>query len=133
MRANVDSGKDPVFSAGSTDRLKIRAFASRTQTIVRNYFHRNISPLLDGFKDNRRYGDTEAVAGVLGTAGDKSDLNRRRLSELPRGVRCRVSNKHLILVRTRIIRGDLQFDSVSCIYGVDRLGSDLSIATIATQ
>ena len=132
MRANVDSGEDPVFSTGSTDRLKIRAPESRTQTIVRNYFHRNISPLLDGFKDNRRYGDTEAVAGVLGTAGDKSDLNRRRLSELPRGVRCRVSNKRLILVRTRIIRGDSQFDSVSCIYDVDRLGSDLSIATIAT-
>ena len=132
MRANVDSDEDPLFSTGSTDRLKIRALASRTQTIVRNYFHRNISPLLDGFKDNRRYGDTEAVAGVLGTAGDKSDLNRRRLSELPRGVRCRVSNKRLILVRTRIIRGDSKFDSVSCIYDVDRLGSDLSIATIAT-
>jgi hypothetical protein len=132
MRANVDSGEDPVFSTGSTDRLKIRAPASRTQTIFRNYFHRNISPLIDGFKDNRLHGDTEAVAGVLVTAGDKSDLKRRRLSELPRGVRCRVSNKRLILVRTRIIRGDLQFDSVSCIYDVDRLGSDFSIATIAT-
>ena len=77
-------------------------------------------------------GDTEAVGGVLGTAGDKSDFKRRRLSELPRGVRCRVSTKRLILVLTRIIRGDLQFDSVSCIYDVDRLGSDFSIATIAT-
>jgi hypothetical protein len=38
MRANVDSGKDPVFSAGSTDRLKIRAFASRTQTIAETIF-----------------------------------------------------------------------------------------------
>ena len=78
-------------------------------------------------------GDTEAVGGVLGTAGDKSDLNRRHLSELPRGVRCPVSTKRLIVVRTRIIRSDSQFDSVSCIYDVDRLGSDLSIATIATQ
>jgi hypothetical protein len=98
----------------------------------RNYFHRNISPLIEGFKDNRRYGYTEAVAGVLGTAGDKSDSNRRRLSELSLEVGGRVSNKRLILVRTRIIRGDSQFDSVSCIYDVDRLGSDLSIATIAT-
>jgi hypothetical protein len=65
MRANVDSGEDPVFSAGSTDRLKIRAFASRTQTIVRNYFHRNISPLLNGFKDNRRYGDTAILKQLL--------------------------------------------------------------------